>query len=149
MIQSQSLTVDSLCAMTMVVVRVVPESTPSILSLLSVSLSSALVASSSTSSFGRRASARARARRCPWPPDNVSLPLPLLIHSSTPPRRSTNSVACAASSTSETSTSLRSSFPYRTTSLTFPTSSPARCSTTPTTRRHRRTSMEDIGTPFT
>mmetsp|Transcript_46994 Transcript_46994/g.93080 ORF Transcript_46994/g.93080 Transcript_46994/m.93080 type:complete len:82 (-) Transcript_46994:20-265(-) len=70
MIRVAFFTVDSRCAMTKVVARRSRiTSSMAFCTKCSFSLSSALVASSSSSTFGSRTIARATAMRCFWPPE--------------------------------------------------------------------------------
>mmetsp|Transcript_14134 Transcript_14134/g.44438 ORF Transcript_14134/g.44438 Transcript_14134/m.44438 type:complete len:176 (-) Transcript_14134:3706-4233(-) len=140
--------VDSRCAMTSVVRRVSATTASSAAcTTRSLSLSSADVASSSSSTAGLRTMARAIATRCFWPPER-RLPLrPTCVAYPSARLLVMKPCALAKRAAPSTSASLAPALPYRMLSATEPWKRTGSCPTSPSCERSQRRLSVRMSTP--
>mmetsp|Transcript_24780 Transcript_24780/g.83575 ORF Transcript_24780/g.83575 Transcript_24780/m.83575 type:complete len:230 (+) Transcript_24780:61-750(+) len=140
--------VDSRCAMTSVVRRVSATTASSAsCTTRSLSLSSADVASSSSSTAGLRTMARAIATRCFWPPESFEPPWPTCVAYPSARLLVMKPCALARRAAPSTSASLAPALPYRMLSATEPWKRTGSCPTSPSCARSQRTFRSRRSTP--
>mmetsp|Transcript_20001 Transcript_20001/g.59101 ORF Transcript_20001/g.59101 Transcript_20001/m.59101 type:complete len:167 (+) Transcript_20001:324-824(+) len=113
----------------------------------SLSLSSADVASSSSSTAGLRTMARAIATRCFWPPESFEPPWPTCVAYPSARLLVMKPCALAKRAAPSTSASLAPALPYRMLSATEPWKRTGSCPTSPSCERSQRRLSVRMSTP--